>query len=75
MVVLPFWLTHQYLTDNDLQTCLQAIAIRISCQKNYNRMFYLPTSNVKMDKNDLEDLINQLPPPIVLLGDFNAQCT
>jgi len=39
-------------------------------------MFHLPTSNVKMDKkNDLEDLINQLPPPIVLLGDFNAHST
>jgi len=38
-------------------------------------MFHLPTSNVKIDKNDLEDLINQLPPPIVLLGNFNAHST
>jgi len=28
----------------DLQTCLQAVVIRITCQKNYNRMFHLPSS-------------------------------
>jgi len=35
-------------------------------------MFHLFTSSVKIDKTDLEDLVNQLPPPIVLLDDFNT---
>jgi len=28
----------------DLQTCLQAVDIHITCQKNYNHMFHLPSS-------------------------------
>ena len=35
---------------------------------------YLPPMS-KWTKNDLEDLITQLPPPVVLLGDFNAHST
>jgi len=59
----------------DLQTCLQAVAVRISCQKAITVCsIYLPPTS-KWTKNDLEDLINQLPPPIVLLGDFNAHST
>ena len=59
----------------DLQTCLQAVAVCISCQKAITVCsIYLPPTS-KWTKNDLEDLINQLPPPIVLLGDFNAHST
>ena len=32
---------------------------------------YLPPS-LKWNKADIEDLLNQLPPPVVLMGDFNA---
>ena len=59
----------------DLQASLQAVAIRISCQKAITVCsIYLPPMS-KWTKNDLEDLINQLPPPVFLLGDFNAHST
>ena len=35
---------------------------------------YLPPS-LKWRKADIEDLVNQLPPPVLILGDFNAHST
>jgi len=55
-----------------LNTFLQAVAARITCFKSITVCsVYLPPTS-KWTKHDLEDLINQRPPPIVLLGDFNA---
>ena len=57
----------------ELNIPLQAVAARITCFKSITVCsVYLPPTS-KWTKNDLqEDLINQVPPPIVLLGDFNA---
>ena len=61
--------------DIKLHTSLQAVATRITCFKSITFCsLYLPPS-AKWSKSDIEDLIDQLPPPIVLLGDFNAHCT
>jgi len=55
-----------------LNTSLQAIAVRTTCSKSITVCsVYLPPTS-KWTKNDLEDLINQLPPLILLLDDFNA---
>jgi len=50
---------------------LQAVAARITCFILLY-VLYIFLQRQQWTKNDLEDLINQLPPPIVLLGDFNA---
>ena len=57
----------------ELNIPLQAVAARITCFKSITVCsVHLPPTS-KWTKNDLqEDLINQVPPPIVLLGDFNA---
>ena len=55
-----------------LNTNLQATALRITCHKTITVCsIYLPPS-LKLNSSDLDDLITQLPPPVLLLGDFNA---
>ena len=55
-----------------LNTTLQAIACRINFQKPLTicSIYLPPNSNV--DSSQLYDLIDQLPTPFYLLGDFNA---
>jgi len=56
----------------ELSTSLQAVAVRATCFKTVTFCsLYLPLS-LKWNKTDIEDLLNQLPPPVVLMGDFNA---
>jgi exonuclease III len=63
---------HKPLT---IQTNLQAVAIRATCVKTFTVCsVYLPPS-CRCDATDLTDLIDQLPPPVLLLGDFNAHNT
>jgi len=58
-----------------LQTGLQAIAIRATLGKTITVCsIYLPPTML-FNSTDLENLIAQLPPPILLLGDFNAHST
>ena len=55
-----------------LCTSLQAVAVRATCFKTVTICsVYLPPS-LKWRKADIEDLVNQLPPPVLILGDFNA---
>jgi hypothetical protein len=55
-----------------LNTNLQAVAIRLSLHKTISVCsIYLPP-NTPLDKAELSDLIDQLPRPAMLLGDFNA---
>ena len=56
-----------------LNTSLQATAVRATCHKTIC-MFHLSISIIssKFNINDFDNLITPLPPPIVLLGDFNA---
>jgi len=58
---------------------LQAVAVRATCFKSKLSLFvvYLPPSlnSLKWRKADIEDLVSRLPPPVLLLGDFDAHST
>lgn len=55
-----------------LTSNLQIIAIQVTSHTTYSVCsLYLPPSSV-WSKHDIEDVIAQLPPPVLLLGDFNA---
>ena len=56
----------------EFDTDLQAIAVRVSTKKTLTVCnVYLPPS-LDVNFSDLEHLIQQLPAPFVLVGDFNA---
>ena len=56
-----------------LNTELEAIAIRIDIGKQYTvcNIYISPTEQIST--NQIVHLINQLPAPFILLGDFNAR--
>ena len=55
-----------------LTTNLQAVATRLWIGKWYTVCsLYLPHDTLQL--SDLENLVNQLPPPFLLLGDMNAR--
>ena len=55
-----------------LTSNLQAIAVRMSLEKSFTLCsIYLPPS-VPVAYSDLTDLLEQLPSPVILVGDFNA---
>ena len=55
-----------------LETSLQAVAAKVSLHKTITVCsLYLPPSSV-ITKQELLDLIDELPRPFLLLGDFNA---
>ena len=55
-----------------LNTDLQAVAIKLHLVQSYTVCsLYLPHSQIT--KRQLTDLISQLPPPYLLLGDMNAR--
>ena len=55
-----------------LNTTLQAVAVRASLMRTVSICsLYLPPRSVST-LEQLSDLVNQLPPPVLLLGDFNA---
>ena len=57
-----------------LQINLQATAIKASLPQTINiYSTYIPPKH-KLDKNEIENLTEQLPTPIILMGDFNAHC-
>ena len=56
-----------------LNTNLQAIAVSITLHKTISICsLYLPPSH-NINKNELNNLVSQLPSPALLVGDFNAQ--
>ena len=58
-----------------LETTLQAIAVNISLNKTITLCsVYLPPSS-PIDMTKLDHLINQLPKPFILMGDFNSHHT
>ena len=60
---------HKFL---NIQTNLQATAVRVTLFKVITVCsVYLPPSQ-RWDIKDLEELYSQLPPPAILMGDFNA---
>ena len=59
-------------TEVKLTTRLQAVAIRLTAGKTTTICsIYLPPS-LSLKASDLNDLIDQLPTPFILMGDFNA---
>ena len=59
----------------NLQTCLQAVAIRVTCHKTITVCsIYLPPSMI-FNTSDFYDVLPQLPPPILITGDFNSHST
>ena len=59
-------------SEINLTTPLQAVAVRLTLHKVISlRSLYLPPSTA-IDIRKLEDLLNHLPPPTVILEDFNA---
>ena len=63
-------------TKIPLQTNLQAVAVQICTKKKYAICsIYLPPNNENDQnlKQDLDNLIDQLPRPFLLLGDFNSR--
>jgi len=58
-----------------LVTELQAVAVRVTLHRPISLCsLYLPP-NTPINLRDLEDLASQLPPPILIMGDFNAHST
>ena len=56
----------------DLNTNLQAVAVNVTLSKKVTICsIYLPPNDV-LSKNSLVNLINQLPQPFMLVGDFNG---
>ena len=56
----------------DINSNLQAIAVNVTLSKPITICsIYLPPHDI-FSKQDLENLINQLPRPFILLGDFNS---
>ena len=56
----------------DLNTNLQAVAVNVTLSKKVTICsIYLPPSDT-LSKNSLVNLIDQLPHPFMLVGDFNG---
>ena len=56
----------------DLNSNLQAVAVNVTLSKKITICsIYLPPSDV-LSKNSLVNLIDQLPQPFMLVGDFNG---
>ena len=60
---------HQHLHIN---TGLQAIALRATCHKTITICSIYLSPSTAYSITELETLIGQLPPPVLLLGDFNT---
>ena len=59
----------------DITTNIQAVAIKATLHKPVNiYSIYIPPSN-DIDENELKKLIDQLPRPFILLGEFNNHNT
>ena len=56
-----------------LQTNLEAIAARVTvCKKTYTFCNLYLSPSKTYSKASIEDILDQLPCPVVLMGDFNA---
>ena len=64
--------TLQY-TRVQLFTTLEAVAVTVNSNKQYTicSIYLSPNSNIH--RNEIKDLLEQLPRPFLLLGDFNAK--
>ena len=56
-----------------LRTPLHAVAARVHARKSYTICSLYLTPGQPVTKDALADLLHQLPPPLLLLGDFNIR--
>ena len=56
-----------------LNTTLEAVAVKISSSKQYTICSLYLSPNTNINKEEVRDLIRQLPHPFLLMGDFNAK--
>jgi len=55
-----------------IKTCLQAVAARVTSKNSFTICsIYLPP-RIKIEYEDISEIVLQLPSPVLLLGDFNA---
>ena len=54
-----------------LNTCLQAVAVRVGCHRPITVCSVYIPPNSPLNCKDLDDLLHQLPPPVLFMGDFN----
>ena len=68
-----FWsLVNKAHSQIRLDTTLQGMAVRVSLHKTLSVGSLYLSPGSALDKNKLMCLINQLPRPAIVLGDFNA---
>ena len=60
-----------------LNTNLQSVAVKVTAQKTITlcSVHLPPRNNFNFNPKDLQDLIDQLPSPFILMGDFNGHHT
>jgi len=59
----------------NLQTSLQAVTIRVTCRKTITVCSICLSPSLVFNTNDFYDLLQQLPPPILITGNFNSHST
>lgn len=62
-------------THHPLNTNLQAMAIRVGLNKTYTICNIYITPNQNFTYAELDNIINQLPEPFIMMGDFNGKHT
>lgn len=65
--------TSQSCRQINLNSPLQAQACRFGLKRQYTVCNLYLSPNEPIDQNNLNDLILQLPPPVLLVGDINAR--
>jgi len=63
------------ITDLNLNTPLQAMALRTGLNRQITICNIYISPNEQIQQHHITDLISQLPPPFLMLGDFNAKHT
>ena len=67
--------SHLPQSEVNLNTTLQAVACKVTLHKTMTVCsLYIPP-NERIKSEDLDSLINQLPSPMIIAGDFNAHNT
>ena len=56
-----------------LDTTMEAVAITVHSERQYTICSLYLSPNLNITKEEIRDLINQLPRPYLLMGDFNAK--
>ena len=60
-------------TRLNINTTLEAIAVNVHQEQSYTICSIYLSPNKSITKEDLKDLLSQLPSPFLILGDFNAK--